>query len=54
MNDGVGDASDADTRGDVRKDDGDGCAEADGEWADDVDQGQSGDEQGLPSALNKE
>ena len=54
MNDGVGDASDADTRGDVRKDDGDGCAEADGERADDVDQGQSGDEQGLPCTLNEE
>ena len=54
VNDGVGDASDADTRGDVGKDDGDGCAEADGEWADDVYQGQSGDEQGLPCTLNEE
>jgi hypothetical protein len=54
VDDGVRDACDADTRGDVGKDDGDGCAEADGQRADDVDQGQRGDEQGLPSALNEE
>jgi len=54
MNDGVGDASDANTRGGVGKDDGDGCAEADGERADDINQGQRSDEQRLPGALNEE
>ena len=54
MNDGVGDPSDADTRSDVGKDDGDGCAEADGERADDINQGQRSDEQRLPGTLYEE
>jgi hypothetical protein len=54
MNDGVGDTSDTDTCGDVGKDDGDGCAEADGERADDINQGQCSDEERLPGTLNKE
>lgn len=54
MDDGVGDTSDADACGDVGKDDGDGCAEADSEWAKDINQGQRGDEQRLPGTLNEE
>ena len=54
MNDGVRDTSDTDTRGDVGKDDGDGCAEADGERADDINQGQCSDEQRLPGTLYEE
>jgi hypothetical protein len=54
MNDGVGDASDADASGYVGKDNGDGCAEADGERADDINQGQRSDKQRLPGTLNEE